>query len=67
MTKPEARRMLMNEARYFKYIGASPLDFQIALDSECWRLTSFEVEDAYNLVSSEIEHIKAWVWNPIKG
>lgn len=65
MTKQKARMLLMREARLFYHSNVSSEEFENILSSEPWRLTSFEVEDAYYLIANELEHIIHWVWHPI--
>jgi len=67
MTKQEARKILVREAKIFKYFGNTPEDFINALQNEPWRLSANSVEDAYYLISEELCHIIPWVWNPVNG
>jgi hypothetical protein len=66
MTRPEAIRIMLMEARYFKMLNLTPKDLVQALESEQYKLMDFDTVEAYDVVKDDMEHIIHWVWYPIK-
>lgn len=70
MTKQEARFLLVREAKIFKEMGLGPNEFKSALLEDPWRLSNYQVEEAYYLIIQDepeiLAHVIPWVWEEMK-
>jgi hypothetical protein len=62
MTKQEARRLLILEARVHKQMDYTAEDFKVKLEKRTKSLLEEDTLEAYDLINDELVHILAWVW-----
>lgn len=63
LTKQEARKILLSEAKYFKYLGLSSKEFVQSLENRNIKQNvNSPIIKSYILIKNELEHITAFIW-----